>query len=218
MPNQAIASATNNGLVLQKLHLGSHNLAAAMAVDGMGAAGGQVAFSGTLNNVLQAVSGAVASEVSSRGAADTSLSLRVSNDEDALTAEIGARTAADTSLSLRVSNDEDAMTSEIATRSAAVLSGSVARSVADASLSLRVSQEEDARAAADTSLSLRVSNEEDAREVADSSIVARFDDLEVIDWASGTRKFTIGGDVVFEFEAYAAMASGNPIAFTVSRA
>ena len=137
MPNQAIVSATNNGLVLQKLHLGSHNLAAAMAVDGMGPAGGQVAFSGALNNVLQAVSGALASEVSSRTSADTSLSLRVSNDEDALTSEIGTRGAADTSLSLRVSNEEDA------------------RTAAAASLTLRLSNEEDAREAADTSIVAR---------------------------------------------------------------
>jgi len=207
MPNQAIVSATNNGLVLQKLHLGSHNLAAAMAVDGMGPAGGQVAFSGALNNVLQAVSGALASEVSSRTSGDTSLSLRVSNDEDALTTEIGARGAADTSLSLRVSNDEDALTTEIGVRGAA-----------DTSLSLRVSNEEDARTAAAASLTLRLSNEEDAREAADTSIVARFDDLEVVDWASGTRKFTIGNAVVFEFEAYAAFSAGDPIAFTVSKA
>ena len=121
-------------------------------------------------------------------------------------------------MSLRVSNDEDAMTSEIATRSAAVLSGSVARSVADSSLTLRLGTEESARGSADTSLSLRVSQEEDARAAADTSIVARFDDLEVIDWASGTRKFTIGSNVVFEFEDYSGMAAGNPIAFTVSKA
>ena len=119
MLNQAIVTSTNNGLVLQKLHLGSHNLAAAMAVDGMGGAAGQVAFSGTLNNVLQAVSGALASEVSSRGVADTSLSLRVSNDEDALTAEIAARGAADTALSVGVTKAEDALTLDIGTQAAA---------------------------------------------------------------------------------------------------
>ena len=133
--------------------------------------------------------------------------------------EVSARGSAGTSFSLRVSNDEDAMTSEIATRSAAVLSGSVARSVADSSLTLRLGTEESARGSADTSLSLRVSNEEDAREAADTSIVARFDDLEGIStWVAGTRKFTIGSNVVFEFEDYSGMAAGDPIAFTVSKA
>jgi hypothetical protein len=77
----------------------------------------------------------VDAEEASRIAADSSLELRLSNEEDALAAEIAAtnadvssvdtrvaaeevaRAAADSSLELRLSNEEDALAAEIAARS-----------------------------------------------------------------------------------------------------
>ena len=94
-----------------------------------------------------------------RGDADSSIQLRLSQEESAMLSAVASvaalRASEDVSLTTRVSTEE------------------VARADADTSIQLRLSQEEDAMAAADTSLETRLSIEESTEVVAESSLNTR---------------------------------------------
>ena len=120
---------------------------------------------------------------------DTSLELRLSNEEDAMAAEDaslttrlgteeGAMAAGDSSLSTRMGINESERLTADNSLGARMGTEEVARAAGDASVELRMSSEEDAMAAGDLSLETSLSGDSADRVADDSSIETRMADEE----------------------------------------
>jgi hypothetical protein len=127
--------------------------------------------------------GKLSEEVSSRTAADGSLTTRLSSEEvvrdsadvslnNAIVAEASLRGSADLSLTNRVAAEESLRGSADTSINGAISSEIAFRVSADSSLTSRVSTEESVRSSADTSLTSRISAEESSRSSADKSVLA----------------------------------------------
>jgi hypothetical protein len=137
----------------------------------------------TLAGYVSSNNAALASEISTRGANDTALGLRIDGVVSAATA-----------LATRVSAAEQDILDEVSDRAAAITS-----------VQNSISSEASSRAAAITTLTTRVADEEGARATADTSLSNRITTLENV--SSSTRLTELESDVADHESRISAMES-----------